>query len=80
MKGIDTMPERRESLGRKCKGPFNRNLLIPKALANKLKVNVSIGRVETVWVPKPVLLEGGKKACVAKMIDRDMCTLKLFII
>ena len=44
MKGMESRPSRRESVGRKLMGPFRKNLDIPNELANKLRRNVASGR------------------------------------
>ena len=74
---MDIMPDTRESLVRKGKGPFNRNLVMPNELENRDNANVSTGTVEMVWVDSPMEPEP-YNPWVTKMMAREMCTLKLF--
>ena len=64
------MPDSIESLDRKGKGPFNKNLVIPKELEKRLRIKVSNGRVLCCWVA--VTEFWVKNPCVAKMIARDI--------
>ena len=47
-KGIDNMPLRSDCLGKIGKGPFNRNLVIPKALPITLNAKENTGSGYTV--------------------------------
>ena len=73
IKGIDTIPKSRESLGRKGMGPLRKNLDMPKAEVNTLREKVMTGKVESSEPAKPWMM-GGKKPCVLKMIANEIWT------
>ena len=76
-KGIERSPFKAEFLGRKDMGPLKKNLLMPKELANKLKINVRSGRAElksSYWDTVKPSSFLGKKPSVANNIAREILT------
>ena len=73
IKGNDNKPENNESLGRKGNGPLSRNFDSPKADEKRLSKKVTTGTWERLELANPATA-GGKNACVANMIARDICT------
>ena len=74
VKGNDTMPESKESLERKGKGPLSRNFDIPKAAENRLSKKVPTVKQEKEEPAAPSAYSAAENPCVSKMIASDICT------